>query len=153
IECREAYDDYEPTRAATAIQEFVNDHLSNWYVRLNRKRFWKPTDENSSASRLSEDKKAAYETLYECLMVTAQLMAPIAPFFSDWLYRNLTENIRERAIANNSPLRHISVHLTKLTDAEENRIDRSLEKSMDYAQRICSLVHSIRKNNKIKVRT
>jgi isoleucyl-tRNA synthetase len=153
IECREAYDDYEPTRAARAIQEFVNDHLSNWYVRLNRKRFWKPTDENSGASRLSEDKKAAYETLYECLMVTAQLMAPIAPFFSDWLYRNLTENIRERAIANNTPLRHISVHLTKLTEAEENRIDRSLEKSMDYAQRICSLVHSIRKNNKIKVRT
>src|SRR5205814_839646 len=69
-----AYDDYEPTRAARAIQDFVNDHLSNWYVRLNRKRFWEP------ASRgLSENKKAAYETLYECLMVVGQLMSPIAP--------------------------------------------------------------------------
>ncbi|HEY3403528.1 MAG TPA: isoleucine--tRNA ligase [Ohtaekwangia sp.] len=140
-----AYEEYEPTRAARAIQEFVNDHLSNWYVRLNRKRFWK--------GEMSEDKKAAYETLYECLMVVGQLMAPIAPFFSEWMYRNLTDNIREAAIKNKTPLRHISVHLTDLSTPESNRIDLELEKSMEYAQRICSLVHSIRKNAKIKVRT
>lgn len=153
IEVTKAYDDYEPTRAARAIQEFVNDHLSNWYVRLNRKRFWKPQDGSASDARMSDDKKAAYETLYECLMVSSQLMAPIAPFFSEWLYKNLTDNIRAKAIANKTPLRHLSVHLTDLTKAEEDRIDASLEKSMDYAQRICSLVHSIRKNSKIKVRT
>lgn len=153
IEVTKAYDDYEPTRAARAIQEFVNDHLSNWYVRLNRKRFWKPQDGSAVNTRMSEDKKAAYETLYECLMVSSQLMAPIAPFFSEWLYKNLTDNIRDKAIENNTPLRHISVHLTDLTKAEEDRIDAGLEKSMDYAQRICSLVHSIRKNTRIKVRT
>ena len=155
IEITKAFDEYEPTRAARAIQEFVNDHLSNWYVRLNRKRFWKPAQEGESAVKgeISPDKKAAYETLYECLMVTAQLMAPIAPFFSEWLYKNLTDNIRDKAIANGTPLRHSSVHLTDLTKAEEDRIDRELEISMDYAQRICSLIHSIRKNNKIKVRT
>ncbi|HEY5745755.1 MAG TPA: isoleucine--tRNA ligase [Chryseolinea sp.] len=145
IEVTKAYDEYEPTRAARAIQEFVNDHLSNWYVRLNRKRFWK--------GEMSRDKKAAYETLYECLTVTAQLMAPIAPFYAEWLYKNLTDSIRERAIASHSPFRHISAHLTDLTQAVPSRIDTALEKSMDYAQRICSLVHSIRKNSKIKVRT
>lgn len=145
VEVTAAYEDYEPTKAARAIQDFVNDHLSNWYVRLNRKRFWK--------GEMTEDKKAAYETLYECIMVSAQLMSPIAPFFSEWLYRNLTENIRESAIKNNTPLRFASVHLTDLTKAETNRIDKDLEKSMEYAQRICSLVHSIRKNSKIKVRT
>ena len=145
IEVTKAYEEYEPTRAARAIQDFVNDHLSNWYVRLNRKRFWK--------GEMSEDKKAAYETLYQCIMVTSQLMAPIAPFFSEWLYKNLTDHIRESAIANNTPLRHASVHLTNLSKPENNRMDPELEKSMDYAQRICSLVHSIRKNSKIKVRT
>lgn len=144
-EVTKSYEEYEPTRAARAIQEFVNDHLSNWYVRLNRKRFWK--------GEMSEDKKAAYETLYECLLVTAQLMSPVAPFFSDWLYRNLTENIRDKAVKNNTPLRHSSIHLTDLTKSESNRIDAELGKSMEYAQRICSLVHSIRKNSKIKVRT
>jgi len=102
---------------------------------------------------MTEDKKAAYETLYECLLVTAQLMSPIAPFFSEWLYRNLTDNIREEAIRNNTPLRHASVHLTDLAKPEMDRIDAELEKSMEYAQRISSLVHSIRKNHKIKVRT
>jgi isoleucyl-tRNA synthetase len=145
LDVTKAYDEYEPTRAARAIQEFVNDQLSNWYVRLNRKRFWK--------GEMSDDKKAAYETLYECLMVTAQLMAPISPFYSEWLYKNLTDNVRDRAVANKTPLRHISVHLTDLTKPELNRIDADLEKSMDYAQKICSLVHSIRKNAKIKVRT
>src|SRR5690606_22723010 len=102
---------------------------------------------------LSEDKKVAYETLYYCLMVTAQLMAPIAPFFSEWLYKNLTDNIRDKAIANKTPLRFPSVHLTDLVKAEDHLTDAALEKSMDYAQRICSLVHSIRKNTRIKVRT
>lgn len=144
-EVTKAYNEYEPTRAARAIQDFVNDHLSNWYVRLNRKRFWK--------GEMSEDKKAAYETLYECLMVTSQLMSPIAPFFSEWLYKNLTENIREKALANKTPLRFPSVHLTSLVKPEVNRMNPELEKSMDYAQKICSLVHSLRKNAKIKVRT
>ncbi len=145
VEVTKAYEEYEPTRAARAIQDFVNDHLSNWYVRLNRKRFWK--------GELNDDKKAAYETLYECMMVTAQLMAPIAPFFSEWLYKSLTDNIRDRAIKNNTPLKFESIHLTNLTKAETNRIDAELEKSMDYAQKICSLVHSIRKGAKVKVRT
>ncbi len=165
-----AYNDYEPTKAARAIQEFVNDHLSNWYVRLNRKRFWQPTYAKASAkedssiasskenskefnSNLSEDKRAAYETLYECLMVTAQLMAPIAPFFSEWLYKNLTDNIRDRAKQFNTPLQFGSIHHTLLVKAEPKRKVEELEKSMDYAQRICSLVHSIRKSSKIKVRT
>ncbi len=145
VEVTKAYEEYEPTRVARAVQDFVNDHLSNWYVRLNRKRFWK--------GEFSTDKKAAYETLYECLMVTAQLMSAIAPFYAEWLYKNLTDNIRQKAVANKTPLRHESIHLTNLTKAETDRIDRELELSMDYAQRICSLVHSIRKNHKIKVRT
>jgi isoleucyl-tRNA synthetase len=150
-----AYNEYEPTKAARAIQEFVNDHLSNWYVRLNRKRFWQPTSAEAMAGTpsLSEDKRAAYETLYECLMVTAQLMSPIAPFFSEWLYKNLTDNIRDRAKQFNTPLQVESVHHSILIKVEPNRKDLELEKSMDYAQHICSLVHSIRKNSKIKVRT
>ncbi|MBX2967763.1 MAG: isoleucine--tRNA ligase [Cyclobacteriaceae bacterium] len=149
IEVTKAYEEYEPTRAARAIQEFVNDHLSNWYVRLNRKRFWQP----SQRGELFADKKAAYDTLYECLMVTVQLMSPVAPFVSEWLYKNLTDNIRDKAKANNTPLQHESVHLTDLVKAETNRIDADLEQSMDYAQRICSLTHALRKNSKIKVRT
>lgn len=149
VEVTKAYEEYEPTRAARAIQEFMNDHLSNWYVRLNRKRFWQP----SQRGELFGDKKAAYDTLYECLMVTAQLMSPVAPFVSEWLYKNLTDNIREKAKSNNTPLRHASVHLTDLVKAETNRIDADLEQSMDYAQRICSLTHALRKNSKIKVRT
>ena len=144
-EVTNAFEEYEPTRAARAIQEFVNDHLSNWYVRLNRKRFWK--------GEITEDKKAAYETLYECLMVTGQLMSPIAPFYSEFLYKNLTDNIRDKAKQHKTPLRHESVHLTDLTVADPSRIDAELELSMDYAQKISSLVHSIRKNSKIKVRT
>ncbi len=145
VEVSAAYEDYEPTKVARAIQEFVNDDLSNWYVRLNRKRFW--------VGQMTEDKKAAYETLYECLMVTAQLMSPIAPFFSDWLYKNLTDNIRDKAKKNNTPLRFESVHHTEFVKPENNRSDKELEISMRYAQTICSLVHSIRKNSRIKVRT
>lgn len=149
VEVTAAYEDYEPTKAARAIQDFVNDHLSNWYVRLNRKRFWQP----NMRGDLSANKKAAYETLYECLMVTAQLMSSIAPFFAEWLYKNLTDNIRESAKKNKTPLRFESVHHTLLVKPEANRMDKELETSMDHAQKICSLVHSIRKNSKIKVRT
>lgn len=139
-----SFDEYEPTKAARAIQEFVNDQLSNWYIRLSRKRFWK--------SEMNADKQAAYETLYECLMVTAQLMSPIAPFYSDWLYKNLSDGIREKAKANNTPLKENSVHLSALTKAEEDKIDVQLSESMHLAQGISSLVHSLRKKEKIKVR-
>lgn len=155
-EVTEAYEQYEPTRAARAIQEFVNDHLSNWYVRLNRKRFWQPSSAKASDGKpveLTVDKRAAYETLYECLLVTAQLMSPIAPFFSEWLYKNLTDNIRDRAKQFNTPLQAESIHLGLLVKVQLNRIDVELEQAMNYAQRICSLTHSIRKNAKIKVRT
>lgn len=130
------YDDYEPTKAGRAIQDFVSDHLSNWYVRLSRRRFWK--------GELTTDKRAAFETLQECLLKVAQLMSPIAPFYSDWLYRNLTVGNRDAVVA--------SVHLTDLQAANQNYIDPELEASMELAQRVSSLVHSIRKVNKIKVR-
>ena len=149
VEVTEAYEAYEPTPAARAIQNFVNDHLSNWYVRLNRKRFWQP----STRGELSEDKMAAYETLHECLMVVGQLMSPIAPFYAEHLYKSLSDNIREKAKGMGSPLQFVSVHHTTLVKPEPNRMEPSLEKSMGYAQTICSLVHSIRKNSKIKVRT
>lgn len=138
------YEDYEPTKAARAIQDFVNDQLSNWYVRLSRKRFWR--------TELNADKKSAYETLYECLMVTAQLMSPIAPFYADWLYKNLSDGIRTAAQENNTPVAHDSVHLTQLVKADEKKIDADLSASMHFAQNISSLVHSLRKKEKIKVR-
>ncbi|GAB4244953.1 MAG: isoleucine--tRNA ligase [Ekhidna sp.] len=139
-----AYEDYEPTKAARAIQDFVNDQLSNWYVRLSRKRFWR--------TELNEDKKAAYETLFECLVVTAQLMSPIAPFYADWLYKNLSDGLRDNAKRNNSQLKEDSVHLTLLPNCDKNKIDSGLSASMHFAQNISSLVHSLRKREKIKVR-
>lgn len=146
-EVTQAFDDYEPTRAVRAIQDFVNDHLSNWYVRLNRKRFWKPTADTTDANDiLSDDKKAAYQTLHECILVVSQLMAPVAPFFAEWLYKNLTDNVQGTGEV-------VSVHLSNLAKPNQSLVDASLEQSMDYAQRICSLVHSIRKSAKIKVRT
>jgi isoleucyl-tRNA synthetase len=143
-EYREAMDDYEPTKAARAIESFVDEHLSNWYVRLSRRRFWR--------GDLNEDKQAAYQTLYECLTVVTQLSASLAPFFSDWMYRNLTAPIRAHAKANHTPLRYESVHLTDLTNPEPTKVDKALEKRMDYAQRICSLALSIRKKDKLRVR-
>ncbi len=143
-EYRAAMDNYDVTRACRAIEDFVDAHLSNWYVRLSRRRFWK--------GELNEDKSAAYQTLFECLMVTNQLMASVAPFFSDWMYRNLTAPIKEAAKAKNTPLRHDSVHLTDLTNESTSLIDKDLEKRMDYAQRICSLALSIRKKEKLRVR-
>ncbi len=141
---REAMDDYEPTRAARVLESFVDEHLSNWYVRLSRRRFWK--------GELNADKQAAYQTLFECLMVTAQLSSSLAPFFADWLYRNLTAPIRDLAKKNNTPLRHESVHLTDLVQSDASKIDAALERRMDYAQRICSLAFSIRKKEKLRVR-
>lgn len=143
-EYRSAMDDYDVTRACRAVEDFVDEHLSNWYVRLSRRRFWK--------GELNEDKIAAYQTLFECLMVTGQLMAAVAPFFSDWLFRNLTAPIKATAKANNTPLRHDSVHLSDLTQAAPDKVDLALEKRMDYAQRICSLALSIRKKEKMRVR-
>ncbi|MEM1215365.1 MAG: isoleucine--tRNA ligase, partial [Bacteroidota bacterium] len=143
-EVTKQYADYEPTKACRAIETFVDDHLSNWYVRLCRRRFWK--------GEMSQDKRAAYETLFQCLTVTAQLISPVSPFFADWLYQNLTDGIRDKAVVNNTPLRHESVHLTLLTPVEEEYIDLGLEERMSYAQRISSLVLSIRKKDKIRVR-
>lgn len=143
-EYREEMDHYEPTRAARAVETFVDEHLSNWYVRLSRRRFWK--------GEMNEDKESAYQTLWECLMVTNQLMCSLAPFFTDWMYRNMTAPIRAAAIAGNTPLRHESIHLTDLTEADPSKIDTALEKRMDYAQRICSLAFSIRKKEKLRVR-
>lgn len=143
-EYRAAMDDYDVTKASRAIEDFVDEHLSNWYVRLSRRRFWK--------GELNEDKTAAYQTLFECLMVTTQLMASVAPFFTDWMYRNLTAPIKEVAKAKNTPLRHDSIHLTDLVQPDASKIDVALEKRMDYAQRICSLAFSIRKREKIRVR-
>ena len=125
------FEDYEPTKAARAVEKFVDEDLSNWYVRLNRRRFWK--------GEMSEDKKAAYETLHECLNVVAQLMSPISPFFSDWLYKNLNE---EKS----------SVHVSYLVQAKVSLIDIDLEERMELAQKICSLILSLRKKEKIKVR-
>ena len=132
-EVRGHLDSYDPTKAARAIQDFVTDQLSNWYVRLSRRRFWK--------GELTNDKRAAYETLNECLQTVAQLMSPIAPFFAEWLYRNLTGG---QGIE--------SVHLTLLVEADETRIDPKLEERMELAQRISSLAHSLRKKSVLKVR-
>ena len=133
-------DDYEPTRAARVIETFVDEHLSNWYVRLSRRRFWR--------GEMTTDKRAAYQTLYECIMVTTQLSASLAPFFSDWMYQNLTNTLRETG----KTALPESVHLTNLTQPQPHLIDTALEKRMDYAQRICSLALSLRKREKIRVR-
>lgn len=130
----EQLDAYDPTPAARAIDEFVGEHLSNWYVRLSRRRFWK--------GDMNPDKQAAYETLYECLNTVAQLMSPVAPFFADWLYQNLTT----------SDDKPESVHLTLLAKANENLIDKALEERMELAQKITSLTLALRKKVNIRVR-
>ena len=130
LEVEGQFDSYNPTKAGRAVQDFVSDQLSNWYVRLSRRRFWNaapPAD------------RAAYETLHECLTTVSQLMSPIAPFFSDWLYRNLTPDA-------------VSVHLTDFPVADKTLIDVDLEQSMELAQEVSSLVHSLRKGHKLKVR-
>lgn len=144
VEVRGYLDAYDPTKAARAIQDFVTDQLSNWYVRLSRRRFWK--------GELTTDKRAAFETLQECLVVVAQLMSPIAPFFGEWLYKNMTDGMRAEAVAKNTPLASESVHLTLLVEADLARIDQKLEERMELAQRISSLAHSLRKKSVLKVR-
>lgn len=131
----EDLNDYEPTKAARAIAEFVGDNLSNWYVRLNRKRFWGAGKE--------EDKLAAYQTLYTCLLTVAKLIAPIAPFFSDRLYRDLTEGVAGASA---------SVHLARFPEVDEALVDPVLEQQMATAQKLTSLVLSLRKKASIKVR-
>ena len=131
-----AYADYEPTKAARAISEFVQENLSNWYVRLCRRRFWK--------GEYAQDKIAAYQTLYTCLLTVSKLGAPIAPFFMDKLYRDLTISTQSE--------KYDSVHLAKFPDSVENFVDKSLESKMQKAQTISSLVLSLRKKEMIKVR-
>jgi isoleucyl-tRNA synthetase len=134
-EVDESFEAYEPTKAGRAIQDFVCDHLSNWYVRLSRRRFWNPETANQA---INADKQAAYETLYHCLETVAQLMSPIAPFYGEWLYKNLTGKE--------------SVHLTHFAKVNPSLQNTALETSMELAQGICSLVHSIRKVHRLKVR-
>ncbi|MBC2838015.1 isoleucine--tRNA ligase [Robiginitalea sp. SC105] len=132
----EAYGQYEPTRAARAISDFVQENLSNWYVRLCRRRFWK--------GEYGPDKVSAYQTLYTCLDTVAALAAPIAPFYSDRLYRDLTGGTSREAAE--------SVHLARFPKADMALIDKALEGRMEKAQTISSLVLSIRQKEKIKVR-
>ncbi len=130
------YEDYEPTKAARAITTFVTENLSNWYVRLCRRRFWKGTYE--------QDKIAAYQTLYTCLKTVAQLGAPIAPFFMDQLFRDLTSVCEKDASE--------SVHLALFPKVDETVVDAALEEKMHKAQVISSLTLSLRKKESIKVR-
>jgi len=139
----EAYEQYEPTRAARLIQDFTIDDMSNWYVRLNRKRFWKPALP-SGRGEYNEDKKAAYQTLYTCLNTIAKLGSPIAPFYMDRLFNDLN-NVSNKEEA-------ISIHLTDYPKVNAAAIDKSLEKQMQLAQDISSLVHSLRKKERLKVR-
>lgn len=130
------YADYEPTKAARAISDFVQENLSNWYVRLCRRRFWK--------GDYAQDKIAAYQTLYTCLLTVAKLSAPIAPFFMDKLYRDLTQATHKETFD--------SVHLADFPEYAHNFVDKSLESRMEKAQTISSLVLSLRKKEMIKVR-
>jgi isoleucyl-tRNA synthetase len=132
----ESYADYEPTKAARAISDFVSEHLSNWYVRLGRRRFWK--------GDYSADKAAAYQTLYTCLETVARLMAPVAPFYADKLYRSLNTATGANAV--------VSVHLSDFPAYDDGAVDRPLEERMELAQSISSLVLSLRKKVNIRVR-
>ena len=130
------YSEYEPTRAARAISDFTQDYLSNWYVRLSRRRFWKGTYET--------DKISAYQTLYTCMNTIAKLSAPIAPFFMDRLYQDLNSVTGKESSE--------SIHLSDFPKYDESFVDKSLERKMENAQTISSLVLSLRAKEKIKVR-
>ncbi|MBP5314474.1 MAG: isoleucine--tRNA ligase, partial [Muribaculaceae bacterium] len=131
----EALNDYEPTRAARAINDFVGDNLSNWYIRLNRKRFW--------GGGVTENKLAAYKTLYTCLLTVAKLIAPVSPFYADRLYTDLTGS----TIADGG-----SVHLASFPVPDESLIDAELERRMAIAQSVTSMVLALRRKVNIKVR-
>ena len=132
----QSLDNYEPTQAGRAIENFVDEHLSNWYVRLCRRRFWK--------GEYEQDKICAYQTLYECLETIGGLIAPIAPFFAEWLFTNLNSVSKKNELS--------SIHHTDFPDVNEAVIDRALEKRMQLAQDISSLILSLRKKVNIKVR-
>ena len=135
-EVREQYENYEPTRAARLIQDFVTENLSNWYVRLNRKRYW--------GGEFDTDKRAAYQTLYTCLETVARLAAPIAPFYMDRLFTDLNSVTGRFA--------EESVHLAAFPEPDEKVIDCNLEKRMDIAQKLSSMVLGLRRKVNIKVR-
>lgn len=132
----EAYNDYEPTKAGRAIEYFLDEHLSNWYVRLCRRRFWK--------GEYTVDKISAYQTLYRCLEVIAQLSSPIAPFFSDRLFKDLNDITKRHNVE--------SVHLSLFPKCDGAAIDKDLEDRMEMAQKISSMILSIRKKENIRVR-
>ena len=132
----EAYADYEPTKATRAISDYVQENLSNWYVRLSRRRFWK--------GDYQKDKISAYQTLYTCLETVAKLSAPVAPFFMDRLYKDLTGTTKKETFE--------SVHLAHFPIYDASLVDKALESKMEKAQTISSLVLSIRQKEKIKVR-
>ena len=135
IEVSKNLDEYEPTKAARAISDFVGDNLSNWYVRLNRKRFW--------GGEMNADKLSAYQTLYQCLETISLLIAPVAPFYADMLYRDLTSVTRGNLK---------SVHLAHFPEADVSVINKQLEEQMGLAQDITSMVLSLRRKENIKVR-
>jgi isoleucyl-tRNA synthetase len=130
------YNEYEPTRAGRLISDFVNDNLSNWYVRLNRKRFW--------GGEFTQDKLSAYQTLYTCLEKVALLMAPIAPFYADMLYNDLISVTGRDNV--------VSIHLAKFPEVNEAVIDKELEARMEMAQEVTSMVLALRRKVNIKVR-
>ncbi|MGI6074444.1 MAG: isoleucine--tRNA ligase [Fermentimonas sp.] len=135
-EVDEGFDSYEPTKAGRAINDFVNDNLSNWYIRLNRKRFW--------GGEMTQDKLSAYQTLYECLVTVVKLMAPIAPFYADRLYLDLVGATKEGGCE--------SVHLSDFPKVNESLIDKRLEEQMYLAQVASSIVLSLRRKVNLKVR-
>ena len=140
-------DDYEPTQAGRAIEEFVNEELSNWYVRLCRRRFWKPARIQGDGLYNEDDVKdklSAYQTLYDCLETICGLIAPIAPFFADWLFKNLNSVTEKVSVA--------SVHLSDFPITKEELINKELEEQMKLAQDVSSLILSLRKKVSIKVR-
>jgi isoleucyl-tRNA synthetase len=135
-EVTDAYETYEPTKAGRAISEFVSENLSNWYVRLSRKRFW--------GGEYDEDKISAYQTLYTTLETVAKLMAPIAPFYSDQLFRDLNKTSRRE--------QDLSVHLTIFPATNGKMVDNALEERMEMAQKASSMILGLRRKEKLKVR-
>ena len=134
----DSLNDYDPTKGSRAIENFVDEHLSNWFVRLSRRRFWK--------GEMNAEKQAAYDTLYTCLDTLSKLMAPFAPFFSDWLFRALNNSQIDAGLSVES------VHLSNWPESNSAHINTLLETQMQRAQTVCSLVLSLRKKENIKVR-